>query len=211
MVIPRGPGDICARDGSGGAWRATWLDRSLIGIAASDERDLLDNRRSMVWSGSFAESRGGGLFDEDPRTWGRAGWTELESACHRLSITNAQVLVRPHFRHVISDVPSCRRLLESEWARALGIGLAFDPAAMCAPSMLGPGRIEDHLRRMYEAIEMLPRCEDGDLAGIATVIIGIPGTDGVPTRAADNESLGSFVLDLAKSHIPPGLPTLVPA
>jgi hypothetical protein len=206
-VFPEKPGEICAR-GQSTDWRATWLDRSAIALAHDPAAVLGDHAPAIAWSGSFAEAGGGGLFEEDPRTWAAPGWAALEAACRKLHRAPGSLLLRPHFRHVISDIPSCRRLLDADWARELGMGLVYDPAAMCAPSMLGSGRVEDHLRRMYETIELFPNREVG---GLKAVIVGTPSAEGLPTAPYTANPLSQFILDLAKAHIPPGLPTLVPA
>jgi hypothetical protein len=114
---------------------------------------------------------------------------------------------------VISDVPSCRRLLACDWARELGIGLVYDPASMCARSMLAPGQIEDPLRRMYEAIELYPTGVGGlggVSGGLAAVIVAVPTLDGHAGRPSDVDPIGQLCLDLARQHIPPQIPTLVP-
>ncbi len=207
LVIPRDAGDICAA-GPTPAWRATWLGQSVLSLVNDSSGARSKGPQVIAWSGSFAETDGGELFDEDPRTWAAPGWSALESVCRRLAAPSGTLLLRPHARHVVSDVPSCRKLLDAQWARDLGIGLVYDPAAMCAASMLAPGRIEDHLRRMYEAIELLPK---GEVGGLQAIIVGVPAADGLPTAPIASDPLGRLILDLARSHIPPGLPTLTPA
>ena len=151
--------------------------------------------RRIAWSGSFAEIEGGGMFDDDPRTWGPKGWGALEERAAGLE--GPGVLVRPHARHVVSDVPGCRRLLESSWATERGVRLCYDPASMVVPGMMG--RIEDHLRRMYEAIELFPMERLG-----MVVVAGVDANGAACDLDACGE-LGRTARELAERWVPEGV------
>lgn len=147
VVIPEREGAVRLAEG---AWRAGeeamwWSGRSILGSTAIFADAAL---RVVAWSGSYAEVEGGGMFEDDPRTWGDRGWSELRERV--LSAPPGSVVVRPHARHVVSDVPGCLRLLDSAWASQRGVMLCYDPLSMLAESML-PNR-DEHLRRMAEAL-----------------------------------------------------------
>ncbi|MBX3322808.1 MAG: hypothetical protein KF757_07435 [Phycisphaeraceae bacterium] len=57
-------------------------------------------------------------------------------------------MVRPHARHLVSDVPGCLGLLRSEPR----FRLAFEPALLFEPVMFAAA--EDHLERMFGALAL---------------------------------------------------------
>ena len=190
LEIPHGGGEVRHVDGPapvGAAMR--WNGRSLLGAGASEIAS-----GEIVWSGSYAEVDGGGTFDEDPRTWGVKGWDALRA---RVESGERGVVVRPHARHVVSDVPGCRRLLESSWATQRGVRLCYDPASMVVPGMMG--RIEDHLRRMYEAIELFPMERLG-----MVVVAGVDANAAACDLDACGE-LGRTARELAERWVPEGV------
>lgn len=137
------------RGGSQGPMAARF-DVSVLGACDEVARSADGGAIVVTWSGSFAEMEGGGLFEDDPRTWGPKGWSELEERVRRLRDAGVRVCLRPHARHVVSDPVGCRRLLEAPWAE--GVLLMYDPGAMLAESMRGEKVVTDHVRRMYEEI-----------------------------------------------------------
>jgi hypothetical protein len=159
LVFPESDGPL--RDPRTGAPTGAYVfaRRSAISRAASDVPVFeAQGLRPAIWSGSYAELddeyTDGGLWASDPRTWGPKGWQVLEERGVQRVIP-PHCILRPHARHVISDLPSCRRLLSSEWGKELGISLLIDPASMLAPSMLGIRVVEDHLRRLFEGVTEL--------------------------------------------------------
>lgn len=185
LVIPEGGGELWHAAGpaiSGEALR--WSGRSLLGSTG-----VAVARNEIVWSGSFAEVEGGGVFDEDPRTWGVKGWDAMRERVEACD-GGSGVVIRPHARHVVSDVPGCRRLLESSWAAERGVSLCYDPASMLSPAMMD--RAEDHLRRMYEAIELFPS------ERLAMVVVGGVGGE-----------LGKQAAKLAMEWVPKGVGMVV--
>ena len=101
--------------------------------------------RLVSYSGTLAAE----LFDDDPRTWMRAGQErfvhfldEVEPALihHRRTLC-----FRPHHRHVVGDVHAAVKLLRE---RAGGpFEVLLSPAEMLAPSMMG--NAGEHLERMF--------------------------------------------------------------
>lgn len=112
---------------------------------------------AVVYSGSLAEIEGGGLFDAHPGTWGPRGWAAMEGACERAARGSACVFaVRPHARHVVSDVPGVRRFGGVVASRLPGrFRLLLDPPAMLDVSHLERHAAEDHLRRIAAEVPTL--------------------------------------------------------
>ena len=176
-------------------WRAAWTDRSVLGGLPEANAEI----RRIAWSGSFAQIDGGEMFDDDPRTWGPKGWGALEERAAGLD--GPGVLVRPHARHVVSDVPGCRRLVESDWAKARGIGLCYDPASMCGVGMMA--RAGDHMRRMYEAIELF------EAGAIGMVVVAGLNACAEPCGLEECGELGRIVGELARASVPVDMPLVV--
>ena len=169
-----------------------WTNRSLLGSRAASGDGL---RREIVWSGSYAEVDGGGMFDEDPRTWGPRAWDELGARVGRE--VYGGVVIRPHAKHVVSDVPGCRRLIESDWAIARDVHLCYEPAGMMTIGMLA--RAEDHLRRMYEAIELMPS------ERLAMVVVGGLDGKGAPCGVDCCGEFGRIIAELVAAWVPEGV------
>lgn len=111
----------------------------------------------VVHSGSLAEIEGGGVFDSHPGTWGPRGWGALQDACERVARGSSRVFaVRPHARHVVSDMPSIRRfgavVAEGHPGR---FRLLLDPLGMLDVSHLDRRTAEEHLRRVAAEIPSL--------------------------------------------------------
>lgn len=116
--------------------------------------------RAIIWTGWTGETE----FDFDLRSWSKASWEALVSFCDHFEQAKkpagTRLLLRPHARHVLSDV---QRIESFFGARAGGsIGLLLDPASLIEPAMLP--RLPDHLRRIIETLG--PRAEAIWLAGI---------------------------------------------
>lgn len=148
------------------------------------------------WSGSVAELDGGGVFEADPRTWGPKGWEALEGAVGGRD--GGRVVLRPHARHVVSDVPGCRKVLGAEWGR--GVSLLVDPMSMMTPAMLKSREAEDHLLRV---LEMVGELDPGRVAGVVVaggVVDEACGVRVVPLGAGVLE--GARVVEMAKRVLP---------
>lgn len=155
-------GDLLGRDGVARAQRAAQA-AAAMGV-----------RRLVCWSGTL----GGNLLDSTPANWTGPGREALRAAVIRLAPAlrrlDVALLLRPHARHVASDAPACRLLLDDAAAHALPLRLALEPAALLEPSMLEDA--PDHLRRVCDALASeaacviltnVERCGDGDEAGLA--------------------------------------------
>jgi hypothetical protein len=152
----------------GGVLRHAWPGGSLLsGREGSDEV-----AGGVVWTGSMAELDGGGLFDAHPRTWGTAGWAALEAAAAGIaSQSKAALAIRPHARHVVSDIPGIRRFGTSIAAHHPGrFQLLLDPASMLDLSHIEHRSAEDTLRRI--AAE-LPALDTPELPLIGVVVANI--------------------------------------
>lgn len=134
----------------------------------------------MAWRAEAerAEARGGRLVmwsgwidpeDEDDheragvRTHGPEGHRRCTEVADRaaavLEAQGVKLLLRPHARHVLSDVPSCLTFLRS----ALGerVRLVLDPIGMLTASMAA--RAEEHLERIMSALARHP--------GVAAILL----------------------------------------
>ncbi len=154
--------------------------------------------RILSWSGSL----GDGLFEPTPRNWMMPGREALRGVLDRilpgLEHAGKRLILRPHRHQVLSDLQTCAGLFRE---RAGGpIGLALDPAAMLAASMLAT--IEDHLQRMFEILG--PMCEMvviQDSVAIEDDLASVPLGSGLMP--------GRHVSALIECHVPPGIPVVV--
>ncbi|MEL6328657.1 MAG: hypothetical protein AAFR38_03265 [Planctomycetota bacterium] len=134
-------------------------------VAAIDQTNPLhaeaiisDARAPLVrWSGWIGgpAARDDGTFDADFRTWTPAGREAFDAWAATLA---GETWLRPHCRHVVSDVQTCLNLVRSwEDQAELPLRLLLDPAALLTASMLG--QAEDHLARAIETLgshELVP-------------------------------------------------------
>lgn len=155
--------------GGDGGVVGRWLDALLVGeggdgapaVARAIDRaasgDLL-----VCWSGS-PSATAEDPFPDDPAAWTPGAWAALDAALadleERLGRAGATLLIRPHHRHTVGDVPSVGRLLrtlaERGGAGEAGgggrVGVLLDVESMLAPSMRARGP-DDHRRRIREAL-----------------------------------------------------------
>jgi hypothetical protein len=186
LLIPGSSGEIRAQRDSR-PW-AFWSAASVLSFKPEASPAPDPALPILLWSGSLAELIGGNLFDDDPHTWGPKGWSAIEHACTRLS-PGRQLILRPHHRQVISDIPSCKRLLECDWAAH--IRLAYDPLAMCTRAMLDSPKRDDFLHRMFEAAESLPP------TALAAIIL------------PQDHNATPLLATLLQAHIPTNIPLLL--
>lgn len=149
------PGQISTLDSKGACW-AVLAPRSLLS-PASVPIDAAASNRVVTYSGSYAELEGGDLFEAHPRTWGPPGWDRLAEACDRvMSAHTGEIILRPHARHVVSDVPGIRhfasRIASNEPGR---FGLLLDPVAMLEPSHLARHDAADAIARVLDEVQTL--------------------------------------------------------
>jgi hypothetical protein len=108
---------------------------------------LLPGPLAVLWSGSL----GADPLAPHPANWMPAGRAALEHLCETLPEAlpwSGRACFRPHCRHVLSDLPSCRQFLLDHAEGSLGIALA--PATLLEPGMLAD--VEDHLVRWFETL-----------------------------------------------------------
>ncbi|MBY0261472.1 MAG: hypothetical protein K2Q20_03975, partial [Phycisphaerales bacterium] len=115
------------------------------------------------------------------------------------------VVLRPHARHVVSDVPGCRKVLGAEWGR--GVSLLVDPMSMMTPAMLNSREAEDHLLRV---LEMVGELDLGRVAGVVVaggVVDEACGVRVVSLR--DGVMDGGRIVELARRTLPAGVAWVV--
>lgn len=156
----------------------------------------LPSGRLIVWSGRPADEEGNALA-----AWGPGAWESLEKACQSLAPRLAQgggrLLLRPHARHILSDVQRCLKLLLQFEGQP--VGLALDAASMLEASMMG--HAPDHLRRAFETLG--PRCDAAWLSSVAFDAPPPPGLD--DAEAWEDAEPISRLVELGKGLIDPGL------
>ncbi len=105
-------------------------------------------QRIMTWSGTLADD----LFEGHPGNWMMAGAAALQQRTQQnlaeLPDRNCRWCIRPHCRHVLSDVPSCRQFALDHAGQP--IDLVLDPVSMLEPTMLSG--LDEHLLRMFETL-----------------------------------------------------------
>jgi len=112
------------------------------------------------------------------------GWNRLVTliAGHQESRSaDADPLVlRPHARHTLNDVPGCCRLIhELDASARLGVGLLIEPAAFLTGAMLDDA--DEHLERIFEVL--IPYAQRQTLG-----FLGVLLSDVLPDEAAPDES-----------------------
>ena len=159
--------------------------------------------RIVSWSGTLATD----LFEDEPRTWMRAGQERFKSFLDDVAPalrTHGRTLgFRPHHRHVLGDVHASVRLLRERAADPFEVLLS--PADLLAPSMLAT--VEDHLVRMFAHL--------GPVA--AAVLLGDArgGPETAESGLLEPCPLGEGVLpttlvgQLLREHVPPQTPVIL--
>lgn len=150
------------------------------------------------WSGTLAPT----LFEGDPRNWMAPGRKALHDVLTRLaSVDHASgILLRPHARHLLSDIPSCATLLREH---ADAVGLAFAPMSLLETPMLTD--LADHLSRSFEVL--------GPSASMVFLHDVSPPTD--PDEPLVPRPLGTGVMPrgllrgLIRDHVRPGTPIVL--
>lgn len=157
LLLPQDDGAIVSANDGRAAAAFVRSEASAVALAASDVPwESAQGLRTVVWSGAFPQSQTPGkdaeaaLWEADPRTWSSLGWSALEQALARPGCAG-RLILRPHARHVISDIPSCRKLLTDGWGMAADVQLLIDPASMLTREMAVGASADDHLRRIFEA------------------------------------------------------------
>ena len=144
-----------------------------------------DPTRVVVWSGSNAEP----LFAPDPTSWMSTARDRFErfidDALESMS-DRAELLVRTHARHVLSDIPTVRTFAANR--EDAPVGVLLDPASMLERSMLDCA--DDHLERIAHGAlpsadaVLVAGLERAETLGGETELCEI-GTGVLDTRALD--------------------------
>lgn len=150
----------------------------------------------VAWSGSLSDD----LFEPHPHNWLPPGRAALDALCARvrpaLEAADRTLVFRPHARHILSEVPSCRAFLQDHAREPFGIALS--PADMLEPSMLD--RVEEHLERFVAGLGGLCTC-------ILRADVAVAGDDCVLRPAGEGILPLSLLDDLLAQHAP-GMPVL---
>ncbi len=156
---------IIAGDGS---LIARWVDSALVSARGDVStivaavRDASPGETVACWSGS-PESSQDDLFPDDPGAWTPGAWAALKAAIDRLAPLLGErevtLLVRPHHRHVVGDVPSVGRFVRTMREKGIhSVGAVIDVESMLAASMREKNP-DDHRRRIREALGSIARFE----------------------------------------------------
>lgn len=215
LLIPHvDPAGVTTLAGASSPSTAVW---AAVHNAHAIDLDLAAMRwpapRVAMWTGSLADDR----WSRDVRTWGPGPLKALESWCDAaaaaLAPAGRSVLLRPHARHVLSDVQRTFTFISKRAGSP--IGLLLEPTAFLEPDMLA--KAEDHLRRAM-----------GVLGPLATAVwltnVAAPahaGADGLDVDESppplERVALGSGLLDpsrliaLVREHVPPSTPIIAAA
>jgi hypothetical protein len=144
-----------------GKFLARWIDSALVNaggdLSAIEAaiRETSTGRAIACWSGS-PDATGDDPFPDDPSAWTPGAWSALDDAIGRLgpllTERNLTLLIRPHHRHVVGDVPSVGRLVRTLREKTIEhVGVVLDVESMLAPSMREKNP-DDHRRRIREAL-----------------------------------------------------------
>ena len=126
-------------------------------------------RAVAISSGWFGEVGPDGVYPNDPRAWMPTGRTAGDEGIARLAdrahAAGCELWVRPHARHTLSDIPSCRTAMNA-WAEAGGISprLLLDPAALLTGETIIAA--EEHLERIFFALASHDRAAAIILSGV---------------------------------------------
>jgi len=175
-----------------GTLHATNASFELLEVSALDRPGLTPSGATpIIWSGGLGES----LFAASPETWLTAGWEQLSAAVPTLP---DGTLIRPHAAHVISDAPSCRRLVDL--AAPHGVGLALAPASMLTEAMWTC--LEDHLERFFSLTSGLAQ---------ALVLEDLPAPGDHPVALGGGAMPGPLIGELARAYLADDCPVLARA
>lgn len=122
--------------------------------------------RLVAWSGWLPEdaSPEDGCFRTGFETWGPEGRKKFEDLCDwlgpRLREAGHTLVLRPHARHVLSDIPSCVSFAKARAGQPFE--LLIEPGALLTPETLRDAK--EHIGRIVSAASEIA-CVWGFLAG----------------------------------------------
>ncbi len=183
-----------------------WAHWSGLNILASDA-DLdallaLSSPRVMCFSGTPAND----LFERSSDAWLPRAFEQLCDICAKLapqlSARNRTLLLRPHARHVLSDVARCASFLRDvvrpmHWP----VALALDPLAMLEDDMQVSAIF--HITRTFETLGPMCSC----------VLLPLPRGEGGSRRSRETGegSLSMVIQSLIDRFVPPHIPLIFDA
>ncbi len=105
------------------------------------ESEMIVEGDVVCWSGWVGDARvEDGWFERSVGAWLPQGVAQREEVVGKL--VDAGVVIRPHARHLVSDVPACLNLLRER----PGVKLLVEAAGFFEPSMIGDATV--HLERI---------------------------------------------------------------
>jgi len=106
----------------------------------------------VAWSGwAGGQPRlAGGVWSPAFETWGPAGRAAFDERIGSLARSGARVLIRPHARHVISDIPSVATLAKR--FEGGSVGVLLEPAALFTSEMLRD--TDEHIERIAALVSV---------------------------------------------------------
>lgn len=144
---------IAADDSDGPMIR--WLPGNPLSAASPPAIPAEPPPAVAAWSGWTGDDDT--PFAPSPRNWLPGSRERLAAWCDRIAedlhAARARLLLRPHARHVLSDIPGVRSFLDARPDDT--IGLLLDPAGMMEPAMLEEA--DTFLERLTDTL--LPRAD----------------------------------------------------
>lgn len=144
------------------------------------------------WLGDEASSRTGEV-EADFRNWSGAGRRRLDEVVAGLLGAEGRggagtLWLRPHFRHVLSDGPSCAAFLRAREGLVVAgrLGLLLDVDLLIAPEM--EARREDHVLRLVASAAAMG-------VGVGALAMGRDDWEGEAGRLAGGLSAGMVRLE----------------
>lgn len=163
-------------------------------------KQLHDCSRLVTWSGTMADE----LFVGHPANWMPVGAESFRQRCDviaaELAASGIEWCIRPHARHVTSDVPSCQHFLNSRADSVMT--LAFDPAAMLEPSMLSA--LDEHLPRMFQTLG-----ERATMVLLSDAAVDAAGDSIAVMQPGRGVMPGAMLRELVQRHVPTETPIVL--
>lgn len=153
----------------------------------------------VTWSGTLADD----LFAAHPHTWMAPGRDALRAFCDsvgpQLDRHDRTLCLRPHSRHVLSDVQSVLDFMRERAGQPFGLSL--DPTAMLEPGM--HAELADHLTRIIETL--------GPLSAMVILRdVQLDGAGGVEAQPLGSGDLPrDLVRQLLGSSVDPAVPIVI--
>ena len=161
----------------------------------------LPGDRLFCYSGTLAD--GEDPFIGDMRNWTPGGLEALQELIERiqpaLETQDRSICLRPHAQGILSDVPGCRKFMETAPPR---VELCVDPIGMLTAEMLPDA--DEHVARIIEGtsdIASMFMLRDCRLSDTDDLVHACPLGDGLLSR--------DVVMSTFNARIDPGLPVVI--